>query len=215
VSGVRPGGLEDRYVAPLEANRRGAHRARPNPLLGMLPLVAVAAVVIAVAGGIITLVGGDGLLPSKGGNTVAGSTIAATKTARPSTTPSATARTPAKSAKPSTSPSSGPSSPTTSAGGSVDRSVKVTVHNATGTKGLAAKVTAHLVSDSWTKVITAQGRVTFPSKTTVYYASSDLKATAEALINDELGGVGVSQLSTKQSRNEGSIGVFIGSDYTP
>ena len=44
MSGVRPS-YHDRFAAPLEANRRGAHRARPNPVLGFLPIVAVMALV--------------------------------------------------------------------------------------------------------------------------------------------------------------------------
>jgi LytR cell envelope-related transcriptional attenuator len=213
VSGVRPGGLEDRYVAPLEANRRGAHRARPNPLLGMLPLVAVAAVVIAVAGGIITLVGGDGLLPSKGGNTVAGSTIAATKTARPSTTPSATARTPAKSAKPSSTRSSSASQTQTAPVGTVSKGTKITVYNATtpAVKGLAKTVSDTLGNAGWSTTSYVFTSVPKLDQTIIYYASSDLEATANA-VKDALG-VGQVKLSSRLARSNGGIGVHVGNDY--
>src|SRR5215467_1449614 len=71
MSNLPPGGLEDRYTVPLEANRRGAHRARPNPLTGTLPVVAVAVVVIAVIAGAFVLLG-SGLLPSSNGSASSG-----------------------------------------------------------------------------------------------------------------------------------------------
>ena len=40
------GSYEEQFVVPLEASRRGAHRARVSPLLGALPVVAVAVVVV-------------------------------------------------------------------------------------------------------------------------------------------------------------------------
>jgi hypothetical protein len=213
VSGVRPGGLEDRYVAPLEANRRGAHRARPNPLLGVLPLVAVAAVVIAVAGGVITLLG-DGLLPSKGDKTVAGSPIGATKTT-PAAKPSATGSTPVKSSAPVVTPPASRSSSPTDTTSTVDKSVKVVVHNGTSTTGLAAKVTTLLYNHGWAKAETMKGKTAGITKTTVYYARSSLKAEAEALISTELGNVGEAVQSSSSAKSGGSIGVFIGPDYTP
>jgi hypothetical protein len=216
MSGVRPGGVEDRYVAPLEANRRGAHRARPNPLLGILPLVAVAAVVIAVAGGVIALVGGGGLLPSGKGKTVAGSTIGASKSATtPAANPSGSATTkaadPSKSASASSTPSK--SSSPTDAGGKVDKTVKVTVHNLTSTTGLAEKTKNVLKSAGWSGATFTRNKSASVSKTTVFYASSDLKATAEALV--EKLGTGVAEQSSKTSRTDGSIGVFLYTDYKP
>jgi hypothetical protein len=215
VSGVRPGGLEDRYVAPLEANRRGAHRARPNPLLGILPMVAVAAVVVAVAGGIVAVLGGGGLLPT-GDKTVAGSSIGGSKTT-PAVKPSTPASTASTSVKPSA-PVATSAEPTGSAsptepGAGVDKTVKVTVHNSTSPakNRLAGRVTAKLKSADWTGAITAGGLSAGLDQTIVYYASSDLKATAEDLVAQL--GVGSAQQSSRNSRSNGSIGVFIGNDY--
>jgi LytR cell envelope-related transcriptional attenuator len=213
MSGVRPGGLEDRYVAPLEANRRGAHRARPNPLLGVLPMVAVAAVVVAVVGGVVAVTGGGGLLPQRD-KTVAGSSIGATKT-KPPTTPAAkpvaTASAPvASSTKPTQAPAP---SETTAPAGAVDKTVKVRVHNATSppNKGLASRVTKKLTSADWAGADFAGGSAPGRDTTVVYYASEDLKATAEELVAEL--GVGSAELSARASKSDGSIGVFLGNDY--
>lgn len=219
MSGVRPGGVEDRYVAPLEANRRGAHRARPNPLLGILPLVAVAAVVVAVAGGVVALVGGGGLLPSGKDKTVAGSSIASgVKPSASATDPAASPSTPATDQSPSTQPSksadssASPSKSATGGAGEVDKKTKVAVLNATkpGVTGLAKKVTTKLKSAGWSKASTDTTKVAgVVDVTTIYYASSDLKATAQAL-RKELG-VGVLRLSGGPSN--GAIAVYIANDY--
>lgn len=216
MSGVRPGGVEDRYVAPLEANRRGAHRARPNPLLGVLPLIAVAAVVVAVAGGVVALVGGGGLLPSGKDKTVAGSTIASSKPAAKPTTPAAKPSTPAaQQSSPSTEPSKSadpsPSDSASAPAGTVDKTVKVTVHNSTSTGGLAKKTSGKLKDAGWEGAKFAPGQSAAVPQTIVYYATEDLKATAEALV-EELG-VGVAKQTSKTSRTDGSIGVFLSTDY--
>ena len=52
---TRPGGYDERLVVPLEASRRGAHRARINPLMSALPVLAVVVVVLAVIGVAYTL----------------------------------------------------------------------------------------------------------------------------------------------------------------
>ncbi len=52
---TRPGGYDERLVVPLEASRRGAHRARVSPLVAALPLLAVVVVVAAVIGVAYTL----------------------------------------------------------------------------------------------------------------------------------------------------------------
>jgi hypothetical protein len=205
MSGVRPGGVQDSYVAPLEANRRGAHRARPNPLLGILPLVAVAAVVVAVAGGVVALVGGGGLLPSGKEKTVAGSTIASAKPTAKATTPAAKPSTPAaQQSSPSTEPSKTPdASPSKSADvGTVDKTVKITVHNSTSVGGLAKKTSGKLKDAGWTGADYAKGQSAAVPQTIVYYASSDLKATAEALVQEL--GVGVAKQTSKTSRTDGS-----------
>ena len=54
-----PGGLDDPYTG-VDSTRRGAHRARPTPLMAALPAVAVVVVVVLVAFGVYTLLGGAG-----------------------------------------------------------------------------------------------------------------------------------------------------------
>ena len=41
---------DERFVVPLEASRRGAHRARVSPLVAMMPVVAVVGIVVAGRG---------------------------------------------------------------------------------------------------------------------------------------------------------------------
>ena len=213
MSGVRPGGLEDRYVAPLEANRRGAHRARPNPLLGVLPMVAVAAVVVAVAGGVVAVTGGAGLLPQRDKN-VAGSSIGATKTTPPTTPvakPAATASAPvASSTKPTQAPAP---SDSTAPAGEVDKTAKVTVHNSTrpANGGLAERVTKKLKAADWVGAEFPRGSAPGRETTVVYFVSEDLRATAEELVAEL--GVGSAELSARSSKSNGSIGVFLGNDY--
>jgi hypothetical protein len=60
VSATRPPAYDERYAAPVEASRRGAHRARPNPLTSVVPVIAGMAVVVLVVVGAFTLLGDRG-----------------------------------------------------------------------------------------------------------------------------------------------------------
>jgi hypothetical protein len=211
MSGVRPS-YDDRFAAPLEANRRGAHRARPNPVLGFLPIVAVMALVGIVAGGAFALLGGGSLLP--GGNSPSGSVAGASPL--PTTTtprPSATATTPTVTATAPASSATGTATPTqpSGGGGTVTKSIRLTVLNATkpAVNGLAAKVKSKLQADGWTVSKTGtQGSSSPP--TTVFYATADLRATANALVKEL--GVGLVQQNPAQAGTSG-ITIVIGNDY--
>src|SRR3954451_7681145 len=50
MSATRPPAFDDRFSTPIEASRRGAHRARPKPASAGLPIVAGIAVVLLVLG---------------------------------------------------------------------------------------------------------------------------------------------------------------------
>jgi cytoskeletal protein RodZ len=212
MSGVRPS-YDDRFAAPLEANRRGAHRARPNPVLGFLPIVAVMALVGIVAGGAFALLGGGSLLP--GGNSPSGSVAGAsplptTSAPRPSataTTPSATGSATATATAPATATATQPSG----GGGTVTKTVKLTILNATkpAVNGLAAKVKVKLQGQGWTVAKTATQTSSSPP-TTVYYATADLRATANALVKAL--GVGLVQQNPAQAGITG-ITIVIGNDY--
>ena len=207
MSGTRPT-YDDRYAAPLEANRRGAHRARPNPLMGFLPIVAVMAIVGIVAGGAFALLGGGGLLPGGSSPTVVGITTlpSGSQGTAPPTTTAAPTQSPGGSTK------SGTQAPTSApVGGTVTKSIKLTVLNGTkpAVNGLAAKVKAKLQSAGWTVAKTGTQTTSSPP-TTVYFATPDLQATAQALVKEL--GVGQTQLSPARAGIFG-ITIVVGNDY--
>jgi cytoskeletal protein RodZ len=195
-----PPGYDDRFVVPLEPSRRGAHRARVSPVIGVLPLVAVVSVVL-----VVVLLTWMFFVRSPGTSSEAGSTGAPAVTQSvPATqsTPSGSVSTPAT--------STATSSPTKSgaAGGNVDKAVTVTVLNATARGGLAGKVATLLTGNGWTGAKSAKTPKVTARATTVYYATTSQKAAAEALVTDL--GVGV----TKKSSTLGTgITVVVGTDY--
>src|SRR4051812_24158858 len=174
---TRPGGYDERLVVPLEASRRGAHRARVNPLLSVLPLLAVVVVVVAVVGLAYTLF-------VKGSN---GSDDNGTASAPTTTAPAATQPTPSVSASAGSSSSARPSaSASTSAPATakVDKTASFTIYNGStpAVSGLGARAQTALLGDGWTG---AKLNRTIPATrlTTshVYYAKDSQKATAEAI----------------------------------
>jgi len=203
MSSMPPGGLEDRYTVPLEANRRGAHRARPNPLTGTLPVVAVAVVVIAVIAGAFLLLG-SGLLPSNssGSNSSAG--------ALPQSSNLPTGAVGATGSLPGSSISPTPPPATTQA----QSSVKLVVLNATNTTGLAKKAAASLQAKGWTVLRTGNFTGSGVTKTTIFYPQAADAGTANQVATDL--GVGTTN-TTKQSSTIATSGitVVLGSDYHP
>jgi hypothetical protein len=203
---TRPGGYDERLVVPLEASRRGAHRARVNPLLSVLPLLAVVVVVVAVVGLAYTLF-------VKGSN---GSDDNGTASAPTTTAPAATQPTPSVSASGSSSSTRPSASASTSAPATakVDKAASFTIYNGSTaqTGGLARKAGTALSGAGFTKgqVRTAGIPVSFSQTTRIYYGSSDQKATAEA-IKDALGGVG--QVKLNPSIAGQGIVVVVGDDY--
>ncbi|HET9655275.1 MAG TPA: LytR C-terminal domain-containing protein [Kineosporiaceae bacterium] len=197
-----PPGYDDRFVVPLEPSRRGAHRARVSPLIGALPVVAVVAVVTVVIVLAWTLFGhqtsGSGAAAGGGVTSAAGpggSTPAATGGGSAATTPNPQATT----------------TPTESAGGgtksALNQAISVTVLNTTGRNGLAAKVATLLVGKGWTAAKSAKTVVT-ARPTTVFYATNEQKAEADAIVTDL--GVGAAKKSTTMGPG---ITVVLGSDY--
>jgi hypothetical protein len=207
---TRQGGYDERLVVPLEASRRGAHRARVNPLVAVLPLLAVVIVVAGVIGVAYTLF----LKPSNTANT--GSDSLPTVTSAPP------AASPGAGAAPSSTKSSGASrsaSPTSSASArataTVDKTVSIKVYNGSVGQigGLGRRAVAALQGGGWsdTTVISGQppaaaGR----SQTTrVYFNGDSERATAEAIKKALKVGV------VKQSATIAADGivVVIGDDY--
>jgi hypothetical protein len=173
VSATRPPAYDERYTAPVEASRRGAHRARPNPLTSVIPVLAGMAVVVLVVVGAFTLLGDRGGSGDDSGPPAAG--------AQPSTQPSAsTSATPSNGASaPAGSPSADPSA---SAGGEVDKTIELRVLNSVSTSGLARKYATQLEADEWTVGETADSEQRNLETTRVYYAKTSQKPSADAIV---------------------------------
>jgi pyruvate/2-oxoglutarate dehydrogenase complex dihydrolipoamide acyltransferase (E2) component len=193
---------DDQYVMPVEASRRGAHRARVSPLLGVLPFVAVAVVVVGVIGLAWALFGGPG-----GGSSAQPAGVVSTAPA--GGTKSAAAQTskvpapPTSSAEPAPSASAAPE-PT------VDRSSPIVVRNSTRTKGLAARAATALEADGWSiNGIPDNYRPTIDS--TVFYAEEGQKATASAVAKD----LGIDLVTRDAARAPKGVTVILGADWTP
>src|SRR6187551_1291706 len=60
MSATRPPAFDDRFSTPIEASRRGAHRARPKAVSAGLPVLAGVAVVLLVMGGGYVMLKGNG-----------------------------------------------------------------------------------------------------------------------------------------------------------
>lgn len=199
--------------------RLGAHRPPRSPLLDLLPLLVVVLVVAAVGVGVWRL---NGATPStvaaSGGpaDAAAAGSGDATGTPAPSGTatrgPSPTA-TPAPSATTATTPAA-TTPPAPAPTGQVDRSLPVTVLNATGRGGLAGRVAATLRPQGWTAL--TGNSTARPAATVIYYPDAAHAASAQALATELGGSVVVAQPATELSGRFGSdrITVVLAADAT-
>ena len=189
-------GYDERFVVPLEASRRGAHRARVSPVMAALPVAVVIGIVVGAIVLVYWFLGGGQSNVGDGATTAAG----------PSTSAPAA---PAPSGSAATDPTDSPSSAL--APGTVDKSITVDVYNATSpnVSGLARRAANKLIAAGWTagKVGTwTNGPVT---QTTIFYASPDQKATAQALAKAL--GRGVPRLSPAKAAD--GIAVVVANDF--
>jgi hypothetical protein len=190
--------------------RRGAHRARSNPVAALVPAVLVVLAVLAVGIGTYALLsGGPGTavvetseptgepfetpVPLESGEPTPGAVPTATATTAPAPTTTAP-----------------PPEPTTTAPPPpvADRTVPVTVLNSTRTAGLAASAAGALENAGWRVAGTGNHRGSTPP-TTVYFAAPVEQVTAEAVAAD-LGGARVQQSSSFDE----PLTVVLGSDYS-
>ncbi|MBI4939319.1 MAG: LytR C-terminal domain-containing protein [Actinobacteria bacterium] len=197
---------EDQYVMPVEASRRGAHRARVSPLLGALPVVAVAVVVVGVVLLAWTLFGGSG----GGGTTTAEPAGGVSSAAQPGGQSSAPK--PASTKSPSAAqsePSQEPTKETPSTPAStVDKSLEIVVRNSTSTGGLARGAASKLTAKGWTINGTPDNyRPTIP--TTVFYAEDSQKASALAVAKV----LSIDLVKQDADMAAKGITVVLGSDY--
>lgn len=184
---------DERQASSADSNRRGAHRARSHPALGFLPYAAVLLVVV--------LVGGIGWQLLQGHTDTTGGTEDITAAASESDDTTST-----ESSSDEGSSDSGSSSDSTA---EVNYTLSVKVLNSTSTSGLAGSAATKLVEAGWTKAAAAYDSAE-AQDTTIYYAKTKQKATAQA-IADALGVGGV----TKDATTAGSgITVIVGTDYS-
>jgi len=220
MSSTRPPSYDERFVVPVEASRRGAHRARVSPAFTLLPYIAVAAVVLGVSALAWTLIGtslfGGSSSSSAGAQAGGGGSTSQPAVQSSRTTPAAThasspAGTPTVSS--STSPTAGSSTSTSTSSAPVDKTVSVVVMNGSSPaiSGLAGRTTSHLTNGGWTGAqVSSRRPSTPPGVTVVYYATPALKATADAIVTY----LGVGEARYSPARAGTSITVVVSSDYT-
>jgi LytR cell envelope-related transcriptional attenuator len=210
MSATRPPAFDDRLSTPIEASRRGAHRARPKPVSSGLPLIAGVVVVLLVIGGAYTLLSSDRTKSSSGNVSAAvgddDQTTAPNKSPAAAggaaTSPAAVTGQASAAASPSTTPSALPSPSDASGPGSaggrgavVDRSVNLAVLNSITVQGLAKRVQSRLEAAGWHVSRTGNSTNRNLSTSKVYYATTSQKATATALVGDLGYGIAVKDAS--------------------
>ena len=184
---------DERYVVPLEASRRGAHRARVSPIVAALPVVAVLGVVVGAVALVWVFLG------SLGGGTDSASTPPASTAAASSTAPGAA----------SSAPASSPTAAPSSAAGTVDKTIPVAVYNGTSTSGLARKASTRLTAAGWTLGPVQSWTGGPVAVTTVYYRTEAQRASALSIVHTL--GHGTAKLSV--SKAGAGISAVIGADY--
>lgn len=202
MTATRPPGYDDRSAAPVEASRRGAHRARPKPIAAILPVIAGVAVVLLVIGAVYTVFGSSADTPET--NTAAQEAVqeeadSTADTDSDSDSADATTSSKKKSTKSSSSGSSG----------TVDQTIPVIVLNSIDVSGLAASYQTTLEGEGWSIERTGNSTSRDLATTKIYYEDSEMKASAKA-VRKALGGFG--ELSEDADVNAGSITVVLGED---
>ena len=203
--------------------RRGAHRARPNRLMPVVPAAAVAGVtgVLALSAVVLLGGGGDGATTDPGAPAVAavqqelaaeleavpadlpaGSTGASTDADGEVVEASVVAEPPVEPEGAEPEEDAEPQEP--------DTSVPLVVLNGTKTTGLAAKASTVLQREGWTVSSTGNERSGAVRATTVAYADADLEVTAEAVAAD-LGGEAV----LDPDADAETLTVVLGPGWTP
>jgi hypothetical protein len=201
---TRQGGYDERLVVPLEASRRGAHRARTNPLVAALPLLVVVIVVAAVIGVAYAL-----FLKPSGGDSSANDPLTSPTAPGATSAPSATTQSSATASK-SASASSSSASSTPAA--TVNKNIAITVYNGTGIKRLASRVSNALTSAGYPKAkFTTLKWGSSPSQTTVFYSKDGQAATAEAVAKD----LKVAKAEKTTKSTNGGLAVVTAADADP
>jgi hypothetical protein len=210
---TRQGGADAPSAIPIEASRRGAHRARPNPWFGVLPALAVAAVVVAVAVLTYTLFGNNGssssstagnLSPTAGAGASAGAVPASSATTGASVIPPSPA--PVASA-------AGGSSPQPTATGGIDTTVTLHFFNGTrpNVQGVSRLASEKFTALGWKVGPYAAWAGPAVTQTTIYYGKPEQKATAQTVAAT----LGVGTVKLSAARAGKGIVIVVSNDYKP
>ncbi len=175
----------------------GVHRAQVPAWRSWIPLLAILIIVPLLAWGAVGLLGRH----STGGGGSTAATAPAEDTATAQASDSGQQATGEATAEATAEPT-----------GSADYTTGITVHNGTDTTGLATRTGDKLQNAGFTAVTVSQGVYSLeePADTTVYYASADLAATAQA-VADVLGAGEVVESAEEAQSNP--IVVVLRSDY--
>ena len=124
---------DERFVVPLEASRRGAHRARVSPIMAALPVTVVVGIVVGAVALVYLFLGGNGSDPGAEARRRA---VGYPRWRRRRPPPEA----------PGAVPSAAPAS------GAVDKTITLDVFNGTSptVSGLARKAATKLTAAGWT-----------------------------------------------------------------
>jgi len=178
----------------------GVHRAQVPAWRSWIPLLAILIIVPLLAWGAVGLLGRHSI--GTGGSSTATAGVAAVDDSTTAQAPegeqqAAPEATDEASAEPT---------------GTVDYTTGITVHNGTDTTGLATRTGDKLQNAGFTSITVSQGVYTLeePSSTTVYYASADLAASAQA-VADVLGSGEVVESAEEAQSNP--IVVVLRDDY--
>ena len=173
------------------SERRGAHRPAGLGPTSALPWLVAAVAIVAI---VVVASGWFGGSSAPAASTVkAGPSASSTKTSKSSATTKAPAGT-----------------STTTPAQQADRTVQVSVLNATSTSGLAAKGAARLRSAGWGIRSTGNYRGGV-SATTVFYGRSSLRATAQAVADD----LGLGTVTESADFGPSRVTVVLGGDFQP
>jgi hypothetical protein len=178
------------------SERRGAHRPAGTGPTSAIPWLIAAVAVFVIVGFATGWLGGSGGPGS--GAVAAKSGSSAQKTAK--STATSTAKGSATRSATST------PQPTASA----DRTLAVTVLNATSTRGLAARAADRLKTAGWSIRSTGNYRSGL-SATTVFYGQASLEATARAVAAD----LGTTAVSESADFGATRVTVVLSGDYQP
>jgi len=196
---TRSTSYDERYVVPLEASRRGAHRARVNPVMAALPIIAVTGIVVGAIALVYVVLGSL----SDGG------TDSAAPTSTPAGTPAAGASVTPSGSAAASEPSEEVTPTSTAVAGTVDKTIQLTVYNGSGTSGLGLRGAEKLRAAGWTVGEPATWTGAPVKTTTVFYATAAQRASAASVAKTL--GRGAPKLSAAKAGV--GITIVIGPDF--